>query len=82
MLLNVQNLLLFFSFQTSVGVQCPSAPVSRAPSIRSPLYSEAADEQEALSFGGLNASDSGFGSSNNVLHAEETELLQVIKMIL
>ncbi|XP_028393962.1 uncharacterized protein LOC114518209 isoform X2 [Dendronephthya gigantea] len=62
--------------QTSVGIQCTSAQVSRKPSMRSPQYSDVADEQEMLLFGGLNASDSGFGGSSNVLHPDDVGTLQ------
>ncbi|CAB4030723.1 Hypothetical predicted protein, partial [Paramuricea clavata] len=65
------------TLQTSVGIQCPSSTqVSRKPSTRSPQYSDIADEQEMLLFGGLNASDSGFGGSSNVLHPDESGNLQ------
>ena len=47
--------------------------------MRSPQYSDVADEQEMLVSGGLNASDSGFGgSSNNVLHPDEAGIHQVL----
>ena len=65
-------------FQASVAIQCPSTQVSRKPSMRSPQYSDIADEQEMLLSGGLNASDSGFGGSSNVLHPDEAGIHQVL----
>ena len=65
-----------------MGIQCPSSTqVSRKPSTRSPQYSDIADEQEMLLFGGLNASDSGFGGSSNVLHPDEAGNLQVMSLL-
>lgn len=46
--------------------------------MRSPQYSDIADEQEMLLSGGLNASDSGFGGSSNVLHPDEAGMHQVL----
>ena len=52
--------------------------------MRSPQYSDIADEQEMILFGGLNASDSGFGGSSNVLHPDDAAILQVnfLKVVL
>ena len=62
-----------------MGIQCPSTQDVRKPSMRSPQYSDLADEQEMLLFGGgLNASDSGFGGSSNVLLPDDAGILQVI----
>ena len=58
----------------SVGIQCPSGQASRKPSARSPQYSDTVDEQEMLLFGGLYATDSGFGGSGNVLHPDDGQV--------
>jgi hypothetical protein len=51
--------------------------------MRSPQYSDLADEQEMLLFaaGGLNASDSGFGGSSNVLVPDDASILQVRNLL-
>ena len=65
-----------------MGIQCPSTQDFRKPSMRSPQYSDLADEQEMLLFGGgLNASDSGFGGSSNVLLPDDAGILQVMSVI-
>ena len=64
-----------------MSIQCPSTQVSRKPSMRSPQYSDIADEQEMILFGGLNASDSGFGGSSNVLDPDNAAILQVMSFL-
>ncbi len=49
--------------------------------MRSRQHSDIADEQEMILFGGLNASDSGFGGSSNVLDPDNAAILQVMSFL-